>query len=264
MDINVSEIEMSEFISMAEFVPTIQDNLIAPEYDIFLTISYTKEALECLRRLSSALEKHEVARDILENIDQSYVPGLDRIFEQKLAMYVKMRVRSNKEWDIYIVTYDDVIDEVNNLIRSMFCTTARTNVNDRNIYHMLIAYPMQILSTVCVSDFSHSYVMGESVKKLIEIRKTNTKWLPVEVQLCAQGNTNLVGADNSPLTEMELEALYRYLGSRKQIYVHILLNSLFELSRDKSMLDGIYLTEDQIIKICGSSWFYLFLLDGKK
>jgi len=229
-------------------------------------ISFGIEAVELFKRLSEVLEIHSVFRDIVGNSVELplLIPEFDRIFEQKLAMYISLCIRDRieKKWlngNIYIVTEEDVIIEINKLIKFVMNEALNSFPSENTIKCMLDGYPITLLSKICNSKPVYAHIMGESIRCLVELRATHKNWVPLELAGNLEGNTPLTGDPKSPLDDMELDALYRYIGIRKSMYIHILLNSLFEFNQHNIYIQKCIMTENEIITICKSTWFYLFL-----
>lgn len=230
------------------------------------TVVFTKEAVVILKDIAQVLELHPPFRGKIDEYDPVPVPEFNRSFEQKFAMYIGSNLKYRVErallfslTDYYVITEIDVIKESTALIQEMLNRGYNTFPPQGTIQHMLNGYPISLLSQVCGATLVNAHIIGESVKRLIELRKTYPRWMPDELQLCTQGNCPLTGHKDSPLNQEELDALYRYLGSRKNIYVNLLLNCLFELSRHESFLNIFPMTSSSILTVGRSSWFYLFL-----
>lgn len=216
---------------------------------------FTQDAIDILKQLAENLEIHAAIVEHIEHLEPSENEQLDRIFEQKLATYISITITT-------IVTYDNVVTRVNKLLHDIINEGISQFVSDSGIPHMLNGYPIGILAAVCNTHKKNVHIMGESVKHFINFRKSFPTWLPCNLELATIGGTPLIGDINSPLDKLELEAIYDYLGSRKNIYVHILLNCLFELAgQDEysyTMLSTPVIAAN-IITVCKSSWLYLFL-----
>ena len=224
------------------------------DQSIKVSILFIPNAISLLKRLAEVLEIHSMFRDAIQNKELFITKELDRFFEQRLATYIKDKIRT------YIITEDDVINGINILIKDVFHKSYDTFPSEKGHDNMLNSYPITLLSKVCNVRRTDAHIIGESVRGFVGIRRDHKKWLPPELINIIQGYIPLTGHSNSPLTVDELEALHRYLGSKKNIYVHMLLNSLFEISQDIKVLNQDRLTENNILTICKSSWVYLVLL----
>jgi|SRR3972149_2171479 len=225
-----------------------------------INVAFDIDAVDVLKRLAQSLEVHPPFCDMVDHCDPIALSDFDRTFEQKLATYISLEVKrypfANK---IIIITYDDIIREVDMFVKEVLQRGYDTFPSEGTMSHMLDGYTISILADVCNTSYVNAHVMGESVRRLIELRKTYPKWLPSELQLISQGSYPLIGHSNSPLTEIELKALHQYLGSRRDIYVHILLNGLFELSKHDDVVRSHSMTEQELLMVCKSGWLYLFL-----
>jgi hypothetical protein len=222
-------------------------------------VSFMNTAVNRLKRLSLVLENHLSFHKMIASIQPLGLIEFERVFEQKLAMYIALntinRVSVRK---LYYITKKDVLNETNMLIRDVLYHQARM-IPENSIRYMLDAYPVTLLSTICQTTQYHSYIIGESVKRFIKYRQQNKNWLPCELHNVVDSPIPLTGHPHSPLSHDELQALYRYLGTRHSIYINILLNSLFELHECDKVFTTGSITEAHIISLCKSAWLYLFL-----
>jgi len=236
------------------------------------TVVFTMEAIEIIKRLSEHLEPHAPFRDYIEKLSPILLPELDRFFEQKLAMYISLNIKNRQEYNynvfgdithhtnnILTITDNDVIHEVNVLVHVVLNLCYRTLPPEGTLSHMLDGYPLSLLSKVCGSNILNSHIIGESMRRFVQIRKTHKHWLPLNLQMATFENCPLVGESNSPLDMAELEALYRYLDTKNSLYVTMLLNCIFELREHDKILKSHIMDPESIIKLCGSSWLCLFL-----
>lgn len=234
------------------------------------TVAFTMDAIALIKTFGEYLEIHHPFRDFVEMLEPVVVPELERFFEQKLAMYISLNLKNriprlreilgtSCEDRVYTVTDDDVTREVSCLIRTVLNVCYETIPPEGTISHMLDGYPLLILSKACNTNMMNAHIMGESMRRFVQIRKTYKRWLPVDLQISTISNCDIVGAPGSPLDQGELRALYRYLGEENRMYVIMLLNCLFELGDDEKVLAGRYMDPGSIIKICKSGWLCLFL-----
>jgi hypothetical protein len=240
------------------------------------SVSFTIDAIKLFKRLAGCLEIHYTFRDFVENTPPLLISEFDRIFEQKLAMYISLNIKNRINYEreerwlidttynkqsnqLYIITENDVINEINNIFRIVINGAFYSFPPEHTIQYMLDGYPITLLSTVCNTKRLYSHIMGESIRRFVELRRTHKNWFPQELIGAIDGNLPLTGDTNSPLNVQELNALYRYIGIRKSIYIHILLNCLFEFNRHDIYIQKIILTETELITVLKSSWLYLFL-----
>ena len=237
--------------------------------EYMFTVVFTMEAIGLIKRLGECLEAHALFRDFLELMSPVILPELERDFEQKLAMYISLNMKNGKQMpvdttgnfsqgEIYTVNDDNVTLQVTNLIRIVLNICYETIPPEGTISHMIDGYPIYLLSKVCKTNLLNAHIIGESMRRFINIRKTYKRWLPVDLQMSTISNCDIIGAPNSPLLQHELLSLYRYLGSESCMYVTILLNCLFELGEHEKILASCELNPDNIIKICKSAWLCLF------
>jgi hypothetical protein len=233
------------------------------QIDSIFTVTFYMTAIVLLKRLTRYLEIHSAFREVIDPMKSLKIAELDREFEQKMAMYISLNIenakQSIKSVRFYMITEIDVIVEINILIKTVLHNAYHSFPSENNIQNLRDGYPINILMAICNTKMTYARVIGESVRKFIELRRTYPTLLPPELSNIIEGNLSLTGQPNSPLTLSELEVLYKYLGVRKNIYVHILLNCLYEFSQHDKFMKKIHLTEEEIIILCTSSWLFLFL-----
>lgn len=237
---------------------TIQSDYMGTD-EIF-TVVFTMEAIEIIKRFSECMESHAPFRNFMERLNTIVLPELDRVFEQKLAMYISLNLKNKirtKNEEIYIVNIEDVTREVTNLFHIVLNMCFKIIPSEGTINNMIDGYPLFILSKTCNTNMLNAHVIGESVRRFILIRKTYKRWMPVDLQIATISNCDIINDQESPLVKHELHALYRYLGIESRMYVTILLNCLFELKEHEKFFDKYHMTAANIIKICKSSWLCL-------
>lgn len=256
--------------------------------DDMFTVVFTMDAINLIKTFSECLEPHAPFRDFIELLEPILLSELERFFEQKLAMYISLNLKSRMQIlvqmfkkssgpvgfnsHIYTITVDDVTCEVTGLIHNVLNICYKAIPPEGTIANMLDGYPIFVLSKACNTNMLNAHIMGESMRRFIQIRKTYKRWLPIDLQMATISNCDLVGASGSPLVQTELLALYRYLGTENSMYVTILLNCLFELGQqsqagsrhgllgeNEKVLGSHYMDPRTIIKLCKSTWLCLFL-----
>ena len=221
------------------------------------TILFTSDAVDCIRRMAAVLREHDLCKRFLKYYEPMDAPEFNHNSEKRIASLI-YSISSRRYYYIaqYIATSVDVILAVNFLLTQIFqdCFLA---INENHVNVMLDAYPTVLLGQVCQVSFCQALILGRSMKAFINFRSLTSSWLPKAFQNLLGGTIPLVGHKQSPLTNAELEALLRYLETRKRIYVELLLGCLFELGQYEKTMTPSSLTEDGIIQTCNSSWFYL-------
>lgn len=218
------------------------------------------EAIISIRYLAPALELHTVFNEFVKNSMPYIIPELRSIFEQKLATTIRTNICTKRNLTRYYTIYeDDVIGEVNDMLKYAMQRGCTFIPSDQTISYMLDGYPINLLSNVCDVKSCYAHTIGEATRKFIIVRNSQPQFLPSALYNVIEGKCPLTGYPDSPLTKDELEALYRYLGTRKSIYVNILLNCLCELKYCDNLIESAFLTEDELISLCQSSWLFLFL-----
>ena len=229
--------------------------------DNLFTIGFFSDAIELLRELTPSLEHHQAIRELTKECVELDMPVLETCFQKQMATYIadRSKIFYPQDLPVYVITYESVIREINGLIRDIFFRANLTVPAEDTISNMLVGYPLQILTKVCNTNFTNAHIMGESVRRFIKIRYDFPNWLPSKMHKFVDNTIPLVNHAKSPLTDIELNALYRYLNSKKNIYIEILLGCLYELSRQQSIIDKELMNKEEIIEVCESSWLYLYL-----
>lgn len=216
-------------------------------------VSITPDAISIINRFAEVIKGECLFKEVIEYSDPLEVSGLYGIFEQRFAMYIVSSIMKGKSYIRSYMAYpSDIIRGINKLFSEVLNIGYSTFVEE----NLLDGYPITLLSEISGVSRFHVNIIGEAVRRFVEIRKSQPKWLPREIHNLLMGTVPLVGDRRSPLTKRELEAIYRYLGVRRTIYVHILLNTLFELKQHEKILNGL-MREDELYDVCRSGWLYL-------
>jgi len=224
------------------------------------SLAFEHSAFNLLKRLASNLEVFVQIVNLVDDYECFEMDGLNSIFEQKLATYIGLKLNPKQQYcDNFIIRDQDILKEITNIINLVLDEYRFNFYRIDDIANMLNEYPINLLMVICKTEYNKAYLIGESVKRFIAVREILNNWIPVELYDVIESNMPLIGHEKSPLTELELYALYRYLGSRKNIYVNILLNSLFELEKCNKFITAPIMNEEMICTVCKSSWFFLFL-----
>lgn len=223
-------------------------------------INFYGNAIILVRKLAPYLEKHLLFRELIHGYQPIIIPEFEHEFEQKFAMLIALNVIKRKWYEtICAITNSDVMIETNIILMDMINKSCTGIITEDSIEYLLDGYPIALLSDICRARKYHVHIIGESVKRFIIIRKKYPFLLPAELYNVIDSVVPLVGDDKSPLTQNELLALYRYLGTRKNIYIHTMLNCLFELSHKIEVFDNSSINEEDLIIIMKSSWLFLLL-----
>lgn len=225
-------------------------------------VSFVVEAIPIFKRLAHAIETHDIFRERVEDSPELQILELDRIFERKLAMYISLKIGDRtgyKYAGLQVVTEEDILTEICNMLQDVLQHGYNTFPPEHSLEWMLNGYPLSLLMSICKSNRRCAHIIGESVRRFVKARKTHPSWMPMELSNITSGYTALVGDSAAPMNELELDALFRYVGSQRQVYIHILLNALAEITEHERILLQPKLTEDDIVTICKSSWLYLCL-----
>ena len=233
--------------------PQVDD--VIPQFEV----SFTLDATILVKEFAANLEIHAAFEAELDKFSPLKLPEFDRICEQKLAMYITNGVQHVLPNVVYIIREEDVINEVNRLFWDVLSWGHNRFKSDDSLEHILDRYPTVLLSDICKVPRVYTHMLGESMKHFVEIRKTHPDYLPKSLHNTLDYLAPLVGHPSSPFTELELEAIYRYLGARKNIYVRILLNCLYEVSQQIPLLLTDRTQPEYIIMVCKSAWLFMLL-----
>ena len=219
------------------------EQTIAPQDPLNnIIVSFSIEAVNLLKKMCQLLEIHSLFNEMIK--DHLPIDGSEftKFFDRKMAAFLASRIASRRmisinNQDIMLIDYNDIIIAINELINHGIYRGVRRLPPEDTIIHMLDGYPITLVSNIC-----------------------NIEFLPINLYPVIDSVIPLTGHKDSPLSQKELEALFRYLNSQKTLYVNILLNSVFELSQHVKYLNSIYMDEKKIIMILESSWYYLLLM----
>lgn len=243
--------------NLADSLDIMTDIPLIDESDMPSGVSFSSEAIQSIRRISLVLECHPIFCDKIGKFEPYLISGLDSLFEQKFATCIVNGLQLQSLTN-YIVTSETVICHCNGLFSAVFRWALDTLPPRDDIKYLLNNYPITLLEQICKIPCNYVHLIGESVKRFITLRKMYPNLLPHELYNVIEGNVPLTGSSNSPLTTVELNAIYRYLETKKSIYVHILLNIGIELSRHIRYLTKYRLEEDDIVDMGKSAWLFLF------
>jgi hypothetical protein len=239
--------KMSSLSSSGELLNSSSDS----DEESFV-ISYKEPAINAIIVLSTFIQKYFCMWELIKDYKPSLPEKFTSIIEQKIATYVATNnYFINNESTL--VTEDSVVNSFRVLI---------LNVLTRQIGNYLVSHDQHaksILKEIFDCQETFMDIILESIRFFIKIRKNHRSWLPVELWNVSENNI-YVDNEKCPIDKKELEILYKALGSRKYIYVKILLGSLYELSRHLNILQTkTNISIDDIMEISNSSWFPLFL-----
>ena len=242
------------------------EQTIAPQDPLNnIIVSFSIEAVNLLKKMCQLLEIHSLFNEMIK--DHLPIDGSEftKFFDRKMAAFLASRIASRRmisinNQDIMLIDYNDIIIAINELINHGIYRGVRRLPPEDTIIHMLDGYPITLVSNICNIDRYYVHYIGEAIKNLIKIRRICVEFLPINLYPVIDSVIPLTGHKDSPLSQKELEALFRYLNSQKTLYVNILLNSVFELSQHVKYLNSIYMDEKKIIMILESSWYYLLLM----
>lgn len=226
-----------------------------------ITIIFTQSAIDLLKRLCVYLTEHPIFHTIVEDFQLLMAVDLENVFDQKFGTYVSIQAhnkRTNYMGDL--ILYDsNIIAETNRIINYGIYSAVKELPPENTIAHMLDGYPITLLSTICGVDRYYVHNLGESMKSFIKVQQKHKRCIPRQLYSVIDSMVPLIGHEKSPMTQDELDTVYKYLNCKKTIYVHILLNSLFELAHQVKYLNKSDITEEMINTICESSWLYLLI-----
>lgn len=244
-----------EVVMTDQSLLSMDDSDINPFVNAETIPIFQPEAIALIRRLASAFDIHPAFCDAIEKFRSAELPIFERDLEQRLAGFLLDETK-----ETHTITEEHVMACCNALCKIIITWAYTMFPPESDPEAVKNSYPLMLVANMCKISHFYSRILGECVKHIIALRTTYPDFLPRELYNVIEGLTPLTGSPNSPLTCMELTALHNYLGSRKSIYVHIFLNSAFELEQQIKILQQDRLTEFEMITLCKSSWFFLFLL----
>lgn len=220
-------------------------------------LTFTSCAIGCIQRMAILLNEYELGQRLLKSYNPLNLLStrFTTITEQRIVRIIYDQVIYDNVL-CHTVTDIDVISAIDFIITKIFYE-AFCYTNQSNITTMLDSYPLTLLCEICNVQFEHGLILGHNMKAFISSRNLIPNWLPKPFENLLGNTIPLTGHSKSPLTNCELEALFRYLGIRKRIYVELLLGCLFELGQYFNKMHLVSLSESDIINVCNSGWFYL-------
>jgi len=227
------------------------------------TVEFTYEALVIIREMAEAFESHCAFKGYLDKSKPLVIPELERVYEQKLGMYIieKILPEGGKE---LIVTETDVIYCVKILYNKILEWGYNNFKSEDTIEGLVDRYPISLVSNITKVPSIFAHMIGESVKRLVEVRNEHPDYLPKQLHNVMSGYTPLTEGENALLTKTELEAMYRYLGTKKSLYVHIVVNCLYQVSQELKYIFSPNLDIKDILIQCRSPWLFILLFGASQ
>jgi hypothetical protein len=223
-------------------------------------VLFSQAAIDCVRRMSVLFENNDELKKLLSYYEPLNDPDFFTKNEQRLARMAFDIANRRHNGDIKRVADDiDVIQACNILLSRLF-GLAYMLTDSNGVQALLDAYPITLLCQVCNVRFEQVLLLGEAMKHFIEFRNYAPSWLPPCFHELLDSHVPLTGHAESPITELELQALFRYLGTRKRIYVQFLLGSLSQLRYHEKGMTFDNLKEEDIMTIYNSSWLHLLCI----
>jgi hypothetical protein len=227
------------------------------------TIVFPEETVALIKDITPYLVYYDQWKRALYEYETYDGVGFIEDAEMRLVMYIVLTLWSG---DItvsdgkWVVTPKDTMECITKFINTMIAHTSSLLHGIDSIHYLLCAYPITVLSTVCHLPQWYAYIVAENLKSVI--RKRHLYDLDLSYQLYNNIDTTvpLAGAPNSPLLEHELDAIFRYLGTRRRIYVNVLLKALYEFACDISVLTNTIVSSDHIKRVIMSSWIHILMI----
>ena len=256
---------MGEKVVSEKIVEKVDEKIVVLVQMYLCSVCYrtsiSGDNMMLFNRLKSYFEEHDVIRSIMHHVKPLHTNLIDTDFGKKFANYIMWKIRAVGAGSGYNLSGDEILIECGLFIKYVMVLGWKIPPYDEDMV-MLDAYPIQLLSKVCDTSPSIVYHFSERMKRLICVRKYNKIRLPTRLNNVASGYVTLTGNDRSPLNVHELDAIFRYLGTKKRLYVNLLLNMLHEYKYHNIYLESPFIEEAQIKDICKSAWlcFYLFVV----
>lgn len=212
---------------------------------------FTDEAFETYLKLSKYFEKVKfIPEDV--HCEDDYL-GLPTEFQHTLARTAFMFTGQ-------LIQKEEVVNGLFWILkRCLACYFGIINEEKEVEYHLATlfeGYATNILCQTCFVTQDQVDVLMRCVRHYVSQKRTRYE-VPLELTGVIEKTIPLTGNDKSPLSEEELRAIQRLIGSKKSSHVHILLGSLYELGRDQVFFDQRVLTEGDFVKILTSPWMFL-------
>lgn len=227
-----------------------------------ITVVFPDETAAVIKDITPYLTYYDHWKRALYEYEQYDGIGFTDDAEMRFVMYIAMTVW-NTNFTVtdgqLIFTVKDVMESATKFINMMIIHASSVLYDVDSIHYLLCAYPISVLSTVCCLPQWYAYIVAENLKMII--RKRDLYDLELSHQLYNNIDTTvpLTGAPNSPLHEHELDAIFRYLGTRRRIYVNVLLKALYEFACDIPVLNNSIVSNDHIKRVIMSSWIHILM-----
>lgn len=228
----------------------------------YLPLVFTKSALDCIRKISPCLSNHFRISNKLKSLFHAFEYGsqskqiLSKIKDADQATKLVVNYVVNFCLHNFIFVIDDniVLNSLTKLIRECILEIyyEMPTMSDLN------GYPIYVLSQVSGAPLEYCHMCAEIVKQYAIFVQTSNSKINTKLLNSTFGFVPLSGHHNSPLNGNEVTALLDYLGTKRKIYIELLLNTLYDMYHSK-IIKGDATSPDDFIIICNSPWMSLLL-----
>jgi hypothetical protein len=232
---------------------------------------FTPDAIVCITKTAKLFEIFVSFNDFLEfhasytgeEVTKLYDMSIFiTVMEQRLSLYIVNEVDYTM---VEIIDLANTVNVIRRIIRNVIGLSFDQLTQPPEISTMLNGYPELIVGKICDSTSvelprNHIFVVKECVKRIQLIRTLNSNIIPHYVHDMMSGQVPLTGHENSPLTHKELEALYFYIGEKKQSTVHLLLNTMHHMVRHQQLLLTELNDPEVLYEIMRSGWLHVLLI----
>lgn len=250
----------------SDYSPTIEDifdisfKLIDQKNhdEDIINVYFYLEAITTLKNICNLLYKYDIIEISIYGLRLYELSSLDNNFDRKMAYYVINHTPIISE-NTYTITSADVAISMNTFLLSVINNVILNLPPEDTIKNMLDGYPISLLSKVTNISPAMTHAIGECVKLLvISINPIDELLINITETYCEE------------FTDNEITALLTYLGTRRRIYVRILIGCLKELHSQLDTFDvqalkqfpnevNMELEICKFTKLCNSAWLHLLL-----
>lgn len=231
------------------------------EVESWTTFAFTEQAVSAIQCLSTHFEAHDRFRDALIGMQEFQAPAFETLIQRRLAMYILCAANFDiGVSETIVVEYSTAIRYIHDFVNSCITCACSTFPNFESIEYMLSGFPVSVVAQTAGVSHDYAFYITESMRQFVIFRDRCAVRLPMAVANIMDNAVPLTGHAKSPLSTVELEAIYRYLDIRKPMYVHMLLQAAHEMSSYEQFLYAPSYTSDEIIQVVSSAWVFLLFL----
>lgn len=149
------------------------------------------------------------------------------------------------------ITVEHILKEFNELLLEAINDAEILMPVEESVNHLLDSCALDTLTQLCDCTVVRAYFIGELVKNYVKLQKYNPHGTPKKLQCHIVGHQPL----NQLLKPYQIDMFKKYLGSKSQNDVNLLINCLFDFVKQLNNNCNV----DTLEEIYNSPWYYLLL-----